>query len=217
MAVLTTNISSLSLTVSGTTQQSSNISWTLPIVPNNATINSCTLTGTATISMSKGSATIEVDGTTVTSGTSFTIDLGTNNTTSSVTATVVGGNKNASGTVTFSDLVYTVNYTEPVQTYHVTFVDWDGTILETQEVEEGSSATAPTNPTREGYNFTGWDKAFNNVISNLTVTAQYSVIMHTVTFIDYDGTILFVSHDLSSVNKYCFFILLSLPFQYFII
>ncbi len=66
-------------------------------------------------------------------------------------------------------------------TYTVTFVDWDGTVLKTQEVEPGQSATAPANPTRPGYTFTGWDKDFTNVQSNLTVTAQYTANLYTLT------------------------------------
>ena len=190
MATLTTNISNVSLTVSGTTQQSATISWTCPSVPSGLTISSCTLTGTATASMSKGSATITVNGTSVSSGSNFTINLGTGNTTSSVAATAKGGNKNAAGTVTLSNLVYTVNYTEPLVTYTVTFVDWDGTVLKTQTVESGSSATAPSNPSREGYNFTGWDKDATNITSDIIVTAQYSAIMYIVTFVDWDGTVL---------------------------
>lgn len=182
MAILTTNISSVSLTVRGNTTQSTNISWTCPSVPAGCTINSCTLTGTATASMSKGNATIKVNGTTVSSGSNFTINLGTGNTTTSVAATAVGGNKNASGTVTFSNLVYTVNYSEPVVTYTVTFKDWDGSVLKTQTVNSGSSATAPSNPSREGYTFTGWDKTFTNISSDLTVTAQYIIKTYTVRF-----------------------------------
>lgn len=178
MATITSSPTGGNLTVNGNTQVNGTISWTKPTVPSGATINSCVLTGTATASMSKGSATITVNGTTVTSGTLFTINLGTANNTTSVTTTVKGGNKNSAGTVSFSNLIYTVTYEEAVQvkTYTVTFVDWNGTILKTQEVEQGSSATAPNNPTRDGYNFTGWDKTFNNVTSDLTITAQYEII-----------------------------------------
>ena len=74
--------------------------------------------------------------------------------------------------------------------YTVIFKDWDGTVLNTQQVVEGASATAPTNPTRDGYDFTGWDVSFSNITSNLTVTAQYSIKTYTVTFKDHDGTTL---------------------------
>ena len=65
------------------------------------------------------------------------------------------------------DVVYSAN------TYTVTFKDWNGTVLKTQQVQYGGAATAPANPTRAGYTFTGWDKAFTNVTANLVVTAQY--------------------------------------------
>ena len=61
-------------------------------------------------------------------------------------------------------------------TYTVTFVDYNGTELKVETVESGKSATAPVDPTREGYTFVGWDKEFNNVTSDLTVTAQYQEI-----------------------------------------
>ncbi|MBQ3195104.1 MAG: InlB B-repeat-containing protein [Clostridia bacterium] len=76
----------------------------------------------------------------------------------------------------------TVNDTAPAQ-YTVTFKDWDGTVLSTQTVTEGGSATAPSAPSRIGYTFTGWDKAFNNITGDTTVTAQYSINTFTVTFV----------------------------------
>ncbi len=57
--------------------------------------------------------------------------------------------------------------------YSVNFVDWDGTPLSSQEVEEGSAAIAPADPVREGYVFIGWDTEFDCVMSDLTVTALY--------------------------------------------
>ena len=58
--------------------------------------------------------------------------------------------------------------------YTVTFKDWDGKVLKTEQVEKGKAATAPANPTRENYSFAGWDKAFNKVTSDLVVTATYT-------------------------------------------
>ena len=65
--------------------------------------------------------------------------------------------------------------TDPVITivYSVTFVDGQGKTLKTQTVEKGKAATAPAEPTREGYTFDGWDKDFSNVTSDMTVTAKW--------------------------------------------
>ena len=87
-----------------------------------------------------------------------------------------------------TNLVVTAQYS--INTYTVTFKDWNGTVLKTQQVQYGGAATAPANPTRTGYTFTGWDKAFTNVTANLVVTAQYSINTYTVTFKDWNGTVL---------------------------
>ncbi|MPM71442.1 hypothetical protein SDC9_118407 [bioreactor metagenome] len=55
----------------------------------------------------------------------------------------------------------------------VTFADYDGTEIKKVDVETGKAATAPKDPTREGYTFTGWDKDFSAVTEDITVTAQY--------------------------------------------
>ena len=64
-----------------------------------------------------------------------------------------------------------------VNTYIVTFVDWNGNVISTQEVEEGASAIAPADPERNGYHFTGWDISFANVTADIIVTAQYAEIV----------------------------------------
>ena len=60
------------------------------------------------------------------------------------------------------------------ESYKVTFVDYDGTVLSEQTVLYGESAVAPANPSRENWTFTGWDKEFTNITSELVVTAQYT-------------------------------------------
>lgn len=62
-----------------------------------------------------------------------------------------------------------------INTYTVTFVDWDGSrIGSPQTVEHGQSAAAPAAPTRPGHTFTGWDKSFDSVTEDLVIKAQYS-------------------------------------------
>ena len=65
-------------------------------------------------------------------------------------------------------------------TYIVTFTDWDGTVLDTQEVEIGTAAIAPDDPVRPGFHFTGWHTGsgtkwdFDNpVTSDMTLYAQW--------------------------------------------
>nr|WP_276207535.1 S8 family serine peptidase [Wenzhouxiangella sp. XN201] len=77
-----------------------------------------------------------------------------------------------------------------INSYTVTFVDHDGSELKAETVDHGSAATAPADPTREGYTFTGWDVPFDNVTGNLTVTAQYEINSYTLTYtVGANGTI----------------------------
>lgn len=73
----------------------------------------------------------------------------------------------------------------------VTFVDYDGTLLDTKSTYAGLGVTAPANPEREDYIFAGWDKAFDKVTGDTTITATYTAkASYTVVFKDYDGTVL---------------------------
>ena len=62
-----------------------------------------------------------------------------------------------------------------VKTYKVVFVDYNGTVLSQQMIQEGHNAQAPADPQREGYIFAGWDKNFTNVNSDITITATYEI------------------------------------------
>jgi hypothetical protein len=68
------------------------------------------------------------------------------------------------------------NVYEDMTNFKVTFVDHDGTTLATKTVAPGGSAEAPEDPIRYGYVFAGWDKSFEAVNSDLTVTARYEKI-----------------------------------------
>ena len=71
------------------------------------------------------------------------------------------------------NLVITALYDKTLNKYTVTFVDADGKVLDTQSVEYGKSAQAPSAPTKEGYEFTGWSVSFDKITADTTVTAQY--------------------------------------------
>ena len=62
----------------------------------------------------------------------------------------------------------------------VVFKDYNGTILKTEYVGDGDSATAPSTSAREGYTFSSWDVGFTNITDNLIVTAQYVANNNTV-------------------------------------
>ncbi|MBR4636223.1 MAG: InlB B-repeat-containing protein [Clostridia bacterium] len=77
-------------------------------------------------------------------------------------------------------------------TYTVTFVDWDGTVLDTQTISYGNAAIAPADPVRQGYTFTGWDVDFSYITGDLTVTATYTASGPAVTLlgdVDLDGEV----------------------------
>ena len=57
--------------------------------------------------------------------------------------------------------------------FTVTFLDWDGKVLKTEDVKPHGNATAPADPERHGFKFSGWDKQFSDVIGDIIVTAQY--------------------------------------------
>ena len=59
------------------------------------------------------------------------------------------------------------------KTFTVTFMSKSNDILKEETVEYGDGATAPDAPHVDGYEFIGWDKAFDNVTEDITVTALY--------------------------------------------
>ena len=88
-----------------------------------------------------------------------------------------------------------VEFAEQIKVYTVVFKNWDGTILKTEEVEEGKAATAPETPVREAdedntYEFIGWSEDFSNVTSDMGIIAQFEakpILKHTVTLVFNNG------------------------------
>lgn len=70
-------------------------------------------------------------------------------------------------------IVYCVKKVPVPVKYTVRFVDGLGNTLKKQTVVEGKSASAPKDPSREGYSFKGWDQDFDEVTEDMTVTALW--------------------------------------------
>ena len=114
MAILTSTPNDTTLKFSYfSSNASGNITWSLPDIPEGATINSCILTGTATASNSNINS-IKINDQDIpanTSGTSFSIDLGTDATITSVTTSATKS-KYGSYNVKFTNMTYTIDVTE---------------------------------------------------------------------------------------------------------
>ena len=81
------------------------------------------------------------------------------------------------GTQITKDFEFINNPDLLVKKYDVVFKDENGNVLKTETVKEGESATAPNAPTKDGYNFVGWDKDFTNVTGNLEIKPLYEAIV----------------------------------------
>ena len=85
--------------------------------------------------------------------------------------------------------MYTVNQ------YMVEYVDYDGTVLETEDYNFGadlSGVIAPNAPVREGYTFNSWSGTVPATMgpTKVTITATYTVNQNIIEYVDYDGTVL---------------------------
>ena len=102
-----------------------------------------------------------------------------------------------------SDRILIAQYNEiqkPITTYYkVTFKNYDGTVLQEVNVEEGKTAVYKgANPTRPNtpefnYVFNGWDQSLENIYSNCTRVARYTqtYVEYTVEFYSYENQLLY--------------------------
>jgi uncharacterized repeat protein (TIGR02543 family) len=98
-----------------------------------------------------------------------------------------------------STYILTAVYDKTVNTYTVSWLNYDGTVLEIDEnVPYGEMPVfSGANPTRGAdaqynYSFKGWDKAIEAVAGDVTYTAEYGMALntYTITFVDSDNTVL---------------------------
>ena len=90
-----------------------------------------------------------------------------------------------------------VGCTDNKPSYTVTFYDGSGNEIKSQMIKEGKDAIAPDTPiipntVEYSYQFTGWNKDFTNITSDLKVYPTYKqeINRYTYTFLDYDDSVL---------------------------
>lgn len=67
------------------------------------------------------------------------------------------------------------------------FVDYDGNVIETKDVVEGSNFTLPEAPKKEGYVFAGWNIDSKNITNDTVVTPIYEKISNFKIDVIYDA------------------------------
>ncbi|TEB07095.1 Cadherin-like beta sandwich domain protein [Pelotomaculum schinkii] len=79
--------------------------------------------------------------------------------------------------------------TEEDTRFTVTFKDKSGRILQSTGVPKGTAATPPNQPALVGYSFKEWRPAFNNITSDMIITAIYERLPDTYTVTVEGGTL----------------------------
>ena len=76
-----------------------------------------------------------------------------------------------------------------VNEYKITFKDFDDRIIDEYNLEYGSEIIYPSKPTRDGYNFKGWDNENKKVEDNLVITSKYEIIDYKIEYELNGGTL----------------------------
>ena len=101
------------------------------------------------------------------------------------------GNDAVPADMTMPDHAIDIKGTFVKNKYTITYVYDNGDDDKKVEVLFGDEIK-PDDPTRNGYNFIGWDKEFpfNMPAEDVAITAQWQIKTFTITFQNYDGTVL---------------------------
>lgn len=89
--------------------------------------------------------------------------------------------------------------------YTITFVGYNGEIIEVIEIDEETNIIPPTIIPPEGKKFVGWDKAFDSITSDTVINAIFEDIQTvtiTQTNISPNSISLNISHEIKQINLY---------------
>ena len=107
----------------------------------------------------------------------------------------IGDSKLAPSALITGETTIEARYT--INKYTVKFLNWDGSELQSSEVEWGKTPVYEGTPTKEptaqySYIFDGWDEEIKPVTGDATYTATYkeTTRTYTIKFVDEDGTVL---------------------------
>ncbi len=89
-------------------------------------------------------------------------------------------------TLITSNITIIANYTK--QSFSVTFRGLNGVQIATETVLYGNAATAPSYTAPAGYSLGGWDKAFDNIVSDLEVNMIVTPNVYAITFVSNGGS-----------------------------
>ncbi len=102
---------------------------------------------------------------------------------------ISGTNEAMPETMPASDLILEASWS--VGLYTLTYTDGVGNTIYTAQVEYGATITPPAVPTREGYTFSRWSSNRTTMPArNLTINAQWTVNVYTITFVDASGAVI---------------------------
>ena len=76
-----------------------------------------------------------------------------------------------------------------VNSYQITFLDYDESIIQQSELDYDTKIIIPEDPIRKGYTFTGWDKELSTAKEELVITALYDINSYDISYILNGGTL----------------------------
>ena len=76
-----------------------------------------------------------------------------------------------------------------VNSYQITFLDYDESIIQQSELDYDTEIVIPEDPIRKGYTFTGWDKELSTVKEELVITALYDINSYDISYLLNGGTL----------------------------